>query len=237
MLPSIKLKAYSAISSLPLKNLKGKLHLRALNLSQLLLRPSLQPHCQHPVATPHPQSRWLKPRALRILLLWDLPCSIQRDSLNWPRSSQKLSLTKNSQWLNFKDVRFANLSLSNISKLHLDLLKNKARPEAAALNAPQWVVKERAMRERLAKEKEEKEEKERALREKRRREREEKRVKEQEEKVSHTSPINCICLTHLRNPSLSRLWWWWRRLRRPRKTSRFDIFLSYLVTTNKLLVD
>lgn len=64
----------------------------------------------------------------------------------------------------------------------IDLLKNKARPEEAATQASKWVIKEREMRERLAREKEEREEKERLAKDKRRKEREEKKAKEEREK-------------------------------------------------------
>jgi mitochondrial chaperone BCS1 len=40
---------------------------------------------------------------------------------------------------------------------HVDLLKNKSRPEAAAEGAPAWVVAERELREKLKKEREAKE--------------------------------------------------------------------------------
>jgi len=43
----------------------------------------------------------------------------------------------------------------------IDLLKNKTRPEAAAKEAPAWVISERELKERLKREKEEKERKER----------------------------------------------------------------------------
>jgi chaperone BCS1 len=62
------------------------------------------------------------------------------------------------------------------------LLKNKARPEAAAKEAKQWVLDERALRARLKKEREEREEEARKERERRRKEREEKEKKEKEEK-------------------------------------------------------
>ncbi|KAG8811349.1 hypothetical protein FRC17_002513 [Serendipita sp. 399] len=71
----------------------------------------------------------------------------------------------------------------SVAELQGYLLKYKARPEEAARQAPQWVIKERELRERLAREKEEKEEKERKLKEKRRKEREEKKAKEEEEKA------------------------------------------------------
>jgi chaperone BCS1 len=40
---------------------------------------------------------------------------------------------------------------------HADLLKNKSRPETAAEGAPEWVVAERELREKLKKEREAKE--------------------------------------------------------------------------------
>ena len=40
---------------------------------------------------------------------------------------------------------------------HADLLKNKSRPEAAAEGAATWVISERALREKLKKEREAKE--------------------------------------------------------------------------------
>jgi chaperone BCS1 len=70
----------------------------------------------------------------------------------------------------------------SVAELQGYLLKNKARPEQAAAEAPKWVLKEREMRERLAREKDEKEEKERLLKEKRRKEREEKKAKEDRER-------------------------------------------------------
>jgi len=73
-------------------------------------------------------------------------------------------------------------STERLSDSCTDLLKNKARPEEAAFQASKWVIKEREMRERLAREKEEKEEKERLARDKRRKEREERKAKEGREK-------------------------------------------------------
>lgn len=70
----------------------------------------------------------------------------------------------------------------SVAELQGYLLKNKARPEGAAHQAGQWVIKEREMREKLAREKEEKEEKERLLKEKRRKDREEKKAKDDKEK-------------------------------------------------------
>jgi mitochondrial chaperone BCS1 len=70
----------------------------------------------------------------------------------------------------------------HVTDYGVDLLKNKARPEEAATQVSKWVIKEREMRERLAREKEEKEEKERLAKEKRRKEREEKKAKEEREK-------------------------------------------------------
>jgi chaperone BCS1 len=70
----------------------------------------------------------------------------------------------------------------SVAELQGYLLKNKARPEEAASQAGQWVIKEREMREKLVREKEEKEEKERLIKEKRRKDREEKNAKDEKEK-------------------------------------------------------
>ncbi|KAJ6483980.1 P-loop containing nucleoside triphosphate hydrolase protein [Mycena sanguinolenta] len=56
----------------------------------------------------------------------------------------------------------------SVAALQGYLLKNKSRPEAAAMEAAVWVVAEREMRERLKKEKEARESKEKAEREKKR---------------------------------------------------------------------
>jgi mitochondrial chaperone BCS1 len=70
----------------------------------------------------------------------------------------------------------------SVAALQGYLLKNKSRPEAAALDAGKWVIAERELREKLAREKEERERKAREERERRRREREERERKEKEEK-------------------------------------------------------
>jgi len=70
----------------------------------------------------------------------------------------------------------------SVAALQGYLLKNKTRPEAAALDAGKWVIAERELRERLAREKEERERKAREERERRRKEREERERKEKEEK-------------------------------------------------------
>lgn len=70
----------------------------------------------------------------------------------------------------------------SVAALQGYLLKNKTRPEAAALDAGKWVIAERELRERLAREKEERERKAREDRERRRKEREERERKEKEEK-------------------------------------------------------
>lgn len=70
----------------------------------------------------------------------------------------------------------------SVAALQGYLLKNKTRPEAAALDAGKWVIAERELRERLAREKEERERKARLERERRRKEREERERKEKEEK-------------------------------------------------------
>lgn len=44
--------------------------------------------------------------------------------------------------------------------MHIDLLKNKSRPEEAAAGAAAWVVSEREMKERMRKEREARELKE-----------------------------------------------------------------------------
>jgi mitochondrial chaperone BCS1 len=62
----------------------------------------------------------------------------------------------------------------SVAALQGYLLRNKTRPEAAAMEAAGWVIAEREMRERLRREKE--------LREKRRREERERRLKEEKEK-------------------------------------------------------
>lgn len=70
----------------------------------------------------------------------------------------------------------------SVAALQGYLLKNKTRPEAAALDAGKWVIAERELRERLAREKEERERKAREERERRRKEREERERKEKDEK-------------------------------------------------------
>ena len=70
----------------------------------------------------------------------------------------------------------------SVAALQGYLLKNKTRPEAAALDAGKWVIAERELRERLAREKEERERRAREERERRRKEREERERKEKEEK-------------------------------------------------------
>src|SRR5258706_6367413 len=70
----------------------------------------------------------------------------------------------------------------SVAALQGYLLKNKTRPEAAALDAGKWVIAERELRERLARAKEERERKAREERERRRKEREERERKEKEEK-------------------------------------------------------
>ena len=70
----------------------------------------------------------------------------------------------------------------SVAALQGYLLKNKSRPEAAAHDAGKWVIAERELREKLAREKEEREQKAREDRERRRKEREERERKEKEEK-------------------------------------------------------
>lgn len=70
----------------------------------------------------------------------------------------------------------------SVAALQGYLLKNKSRAEAAALDAGRWVIAERELREKLAREKEERERKAREERERRRKEREERERKEKEEK-------------------------------------------------------
>lgn len=70
----------------------------------------------------------------------------------------------------------------SVAALQGYLLKNKTRPEAAALDAGKWVIAERELRERLAREKEEREKRAREERERRRKEREERERKEKDEK-------------------------------------------------------
>ena len=70
----------------------------------------------------------------------------------------------------------------SVAALQGYLLKNKSRAEAAALDAGKWVIAERELREKLAREKEERERKAREERERRRKEREERERKEKEEK-------------------------------------------------------
>ena len=70
----------------------------------------------------------------------------------------------------------------SVAALQGYLLKNKTRPEAAALDAGKWVIAERELRERLAREKEERERRAREERERRRKEREERERKEKDEK-------------------------------------------------------
>ena len=60
-----------------------------------------------------------------------------------------------------------------IDETIIDLLKNKSRPEAAVLEAPEWVKSERELRARLIREKEEREARSAIEREKRKKEREE----------------------------------------------------------------
>lgn len=70
----------------------------------------------------------------------------------------------------------------SVAALQGYLLKNKTRPEAAALEAGEWVISEREMRERLKREKEERDRKERLDRERRRREMIEREEKERVER-------------------------------------------------------
>jgi mitochondrial chaperone BCS1 len=68
----------------------------------------------------------------------------------------------------------------SVADLQGYLLKNKTRPRAAANEAAQWAVEERARKEKMKKEKEEKEKKEREEEEKREKEEEENAEKEGE---------------------------------------------------------